>query len=460
MPFYSSLSSKGPLNCYEMIYNPSTNRYQYAHRLAVESRWKNYSKRRGYVVYHKDFNKLNNDPDNLEIQEHAVHSAYHMKISAREHDVNTCMCGRCQVKRGGRTFPETMIPWNKGKHLIPREIRVCERVECNNTFEVLISDTKKYCGRTCGGKAVNTVERNVRISRTVKWQWDNLDQTKRLEGVRKNGYNHKNHKVIRIEKLVEKEDVYDITTEKNHNFSLSSGIIVHNSALELFADVVTTPNALQNCTVWVTSDSQKYTNELTKLFDRIGLEERIYDWAWTTGMYGDHFPKINGQPGLGVTSIEDGFHPIDISRLDYEGVLVGFYLTPQGGLGSSGDSGQELIPPWQYIHFRMLGAKKKRCLVGSTRISLLDNTSPTIKEISENRDYYIGKSILSINPGTKKLEYDKITDVQLTVRNARLVRVYLDNGEIVDCTPDHDFIMRDGSFNQAVKLEAHDSLLT
>jgi len=39
-----------------------------------------------------------------------------------------------------------------------------------------------------------------------------------------------NHKIIRIEKLSEKIDVYDIEVPKTHNFALASGVFVHNSA--------------------------------------------------------------------------------------------------------------------------------------------------------------------------------------------------------------------------------------
>jgi DNA gyrase subunit B len=39
-----------------------------------------------------------------------------------------------------------------------------------------------------------------------------------------------NHKIIRIEKLTQKIDVYDIEVENTHNFALASGIFVHNSA--------------------------------------------------------------------------------------------------------------------------------------------------------------------------------------------------------------------------------------
>ncbi len=39
-----------------------------------------------------------------------------------------------------------------------------------------------------------------------------------------------NHNIIKIEKLNKRADVYDLEVEKTHNFALSSGIFVHNSA--------------------------------------------------------------------------------------------------------------------------------------------------------------------------------------------------------------------------------------
>ena len=41
---------------------------------------------------------------------------------------------------------------------------------------------------------------------------------------------HYNHKIIRIEKVLEKMDVYDLEVPETHNFALAAGIFVHNSA--------------------------------------------------------------------------------------------------------------------------------------------------------------------------------------------------------------------------------------
>lgn len=40
---------------------------------------------------------------------------------------------------------------------------------------------------------------------------------------------NKNHKIVRTELLEEREDVYDLTIDKTHNFALAAGVFVHNS---------------------------------------------------------------------------------------------------------------------------------------------------------------------------------------------------------------------------------------
>lgn len=129
------------------------------------------------------------------------------------------------------------------------------------------------------------------------------------------------------------------------------------AASELYADYVTTYSTLHGATVWITSENTKYVTELTDLLETIQVEEKIFDWAWTTGNYGDHFVKINAIPGVGVTSVEDDQHPLNISRVDNK-ILVGFFKTP---LGYTADT-RELLPPWNYVHFRILGARRKRPL--------------------------------------------------------------------------------------------------
>jgi len=114
------------------------------------------------------------------------------------------------------------------------------------------------------------------------------------------------------------------------------------AATELYGNYCTVFSPMHNSTCWITSESPTYQKELTKLLDRIGVEEKIFDWAYTTGSYGDLFVKVNGIPGKGVISLADDEHPLNTSRVDHDGVLIGFYKTPMGQAGTE----QTLRAPW------------------------------------------------------------------------------------------------------------------
>ena len=46
-----------------------------------------------------------------------------------------------------------------------------------------------------------------------------------------------------------------------------------------------------------------------------------------------------------------------------------------------------------------------------------------------------------------------------TKQNAELVKVSLDSGETITCTPNHRFMLRDGSYKEAKDLQENDSLM-
>jgi hypothetical protein len=130
------------------------------------------------------------------------------------------------------------------------------------------------------------------------------------------------------------------------------------SAMEYYAEVATSYDRVQNSTVWVSAKNKEYQATLERFLDIINIEERIFDWAYTLGSYGDLMVRVNAKPGVGIVSLNDDEHPINISRVDYEGRLIGFYNTP---LGNTSDvQAAKLIAPWEVVHFRMLGVKKKR----------------------------------------------------------------------------------------------------
>jgi hypothetical protein len=130
-----------------------------------------------------------------------------------------------------------------------------------------------------------------------------------------------------------------------------------SAAVETYADYSTPMSTVNNCTIWAEATSEDYQYEIDKIFDILNLEEVIYDWAWTLCFYGDVFAKLNLQPGVGIVSVDDTIHPLDISRVDVNGRLIGFINTPQGvTLGSK----EKLLPPYLFSHARLLGAIRRR----------------------------------------------------------------------------------------------------
>ncbi|KAB8144885.1 DNA topoisomerase (ATP-hydrolyzing) subunit B [Chloroflexia bacterium SDU3-3] len=98
------------------------------------------------------------------------------------------------------------------------------------------------------------------------------------------------------------------------------------------------------------------------------------------------------------------------------------------------------------------------CFSGDTRIALADGRELSFVEIIEEQRagkkhfcYTIRKD------GTVGI--GQITNPRVTKRNTEVVRVTLDSGETIVCTPDHRFMLRDGSYKQAAQLASDDSLM-
>lgn len=100
------------------------------------------------------------------------------------------------------------------------------------------------------------------------------------------------------------------------------------------------------------------------------------------------------------------------------------------------------------------------CFSGDTKVKMLDGTNKTFEELVEyekehpNSDYWV----YSVNengefvPGKAKLP-------RITGYTKELIELTLDNGAKIKCTPDHMFMLRDGTYKAAKDLENTDSLM-
>lgn len=90
------------------------------------------------------------------------------------------------------------------------------------------------------------------------------------------------------------------------------------------------------------------------------------------------------------------------------------------------------------------------CFTGDTRVALSDGRTPTIEELASWNlgDVYVH----TVNEETGNVETRRIERAFLTKATSDLVRVTLDSGESVTCTPDHRFMLGDGTFSEAASL--------
>jgi DNA gyrase subunit B len=59
-----------------------------------------------------------------------------------------------------------------------------------------------------------------------------------------------------------------------------------------------------------------------------------------------------------------------------------------------------------------------------------------------------------------KIGLERGIHARVTKKNAQVIRLTLDNGETITCTPDHRFMLQDGSYKAAVTLTSDDILMT
>lgn len=144
--------------------------------------------------------------------------------------------------------------------------------------------------------------------------------------------------------------------------------------------------------------------------------------------------------------------PVDIDEfLDNE-----YYL---------GKIGRDIYPIWRKDLRHVLNPLSPKgewiikgsigCVTGDTKVPLLDGTTPTIKDLVGRDEFWV----YSVNRDNSRIEGARGFNARKTGSNVKVFKVTLDNGEVVRATPDHRFMMRDGSYERLEDLKPGDSLM-
>ncbi|MCD5396110.1 MAG: ATP-binding protein [Candidatus Pacebacteria bacterium] len=134
-----------------------------------------------------------------------------------------------------------------------------------------------------------------------------------------------------------------------------------------------------------------------------------------------------------------------------KGVLEGLSLP--GKLADCSTKSQE-----EAELFIVEGDSAGGCFSGDTKVALVDGRNLTFKELV--REWKEGK--INYCYTIKKdgsIGIGKILHPRLTKRKTKVVKVVLDNNQEIICTPDHKFMLRDGSYIEARHLKSGMSLM-
>ncbi len=98
------------------------------------------------------------------------------------------------------------------------------------------------------------------------------------------------------------------------------------------------------------------------------------------------------------------------------------------------------------------------CFFIHTKILLTEGREITIKQLIEEQEQGKENFCYTIRE-SGNIGIERIINARRTKENAEVIKLTLDNGETIICTPDHPFMLRDGSYKAAELLTPQDSLM-
>ncbi len=296
MPLYIRYSTKQDnANAigYNMIFQPQKESWDFTHILSDNWNIKNkiYAKSAGKIRHHIDFDKLNNNPNNIKRMGWKEHWKTHYDLTSEKHKTDKNYVKK--LAEGRKKFwdnAENRAAYSK--RMTAKNLKNWQNDEYREKMRLFLSEVNKKYIREHPEKIE---ELSKRATKTLKKLWkipeykelfhekivasnkrritnltgkkkflnickylldnkleiekDNFEKIRKeifgiksftswdlgIEKYYQNERNlifqdiNKNHRITRVEFLKEYADVYDLTIDGTHNFALSSGVFVHNS---------------------------------------------------------------------------------------------------------------------------------------------------------------------------------------------------------------------------------------
>ena len=461
MPLYREITDKG----YERCYNPETQKYETTHSLVAKNFYQNeWQNTERPVVHHKcpwerETNKRNNSPKNLEVMNFWEHRELHAKMI--EHTLlrpeileeNSRRLTRYnRSKLHSSRVSLNNIKYQKGQklsqlyngsdlHKEHNEIRK------NAQFNSWLLNKAERCQamkfkftEKCLEIAKDIMAANPTISRDdfgakLKNNIDFVTSIKEANSNTKRQNKIPNHRVLAqnisnyagFDSYVEFKNSFSSAKYLNHKISTVETV---TETVDVYCMTVIGPNGEEdrhNFAAMSNDESGNYNKKMSAVFLKNSVDE-------------DYFLPTRPNNQTKIESIAGGQNTTATEDVEYiQKKLIAALMVPKAYL-----TYDEAIS----------------CLVGETQIPLLDGSSPTIKELSDKfangelTEAYCYSTLLdgTVVPG-------KINKAWATKKVNSTYRIHLDNGEYIDCTENHPFLLKNGVYKRADELTVNDSLM-
>lgn len=204
-----------------------------------------------------------------------------------------------------------------------------------------------------------------------------------------------NHRVVSVE-VVGEEDVYDLEVPGYRNFAAGDGddgfVFVHNCGLDIYADDATTPDLDREQSIWAVSEDKKVADELNHMLHKqLLVEDDIWGMVRTLCKYGNVFGealvtdqglvglnylppptvrRVEGPRGQLLGFIQDIRGEFNISLEDFYTLAAQQQMSREGkGPGAPAAMGRKpgeltVFEDWELIHWRLRG-KHLRSVYGN-----------------------------------------------------------------------------------------------
>lgn len=384
--------------CYWQVHQPHADsqvraadgrRWTWVHRLVGEELLR-VAPGAGDILHHRDHNPLNNAPSNLSVEGFASHAQEHIaKLDNRAYFPEwTPERREARAKRmRGNSFSKGCKRSEAHKGAIAKAARRPKSTEHRHRIgkaqpNRIDIPRERVEAAIQGAPTLAGAARELGVS----WSW-----VKRKAVQWDLQADSANHRVLRVEVLEERPDVYDIEVPGYRNF-VCNGVVVHNSAVDIYADDASQPDTSLGRTVWVTSKDRTLQGVLDDLFHkRLRLDEEIWEITRSLVKYGNDYEEMlvtnDGVVGL-------NFLPAPtVRRVEGpRGELYGFVQDFKGRFGYSPQEFQKILAqrtdairnmaqpgtakqpgnmlqrvsamePWEVSHFRLRG-KHRRSIYG------------------------------------------------------------------------------------------------